>query len=112
MKKKLIQFFRVAAMATLALGWQSTLAAPIQLNMSELLPDNNFMVQNVKRFASAIAKETNGEVVIKVFPAGMLGFRGHEQMRAVRNGQVAMADIVASQQIAEEPLFGIEGIPF
>ncbi len=112
MKKKLIQFFRVAAMATLALGWQPTLAAPIQLNMSELLPDNNFMVQNVKRFASAIAKETNGEVVIKVFPAGMLGFRGHEQMRAVRNGQVAMADIVASQQIAEEPLFGIEGIPF
>lgn len=112
MKEKLTRFFRAAAMATLTVWSQPALAAPIQLNLSELLPDGNFMVQNVKRFASTVSRETDGEVVIRVFSAGVLGFRGHEQMRAVRSGQVAMADIVASQQIAEEALFGIEGVPF
>ena len=33
-------------------------------------------------------------------------------MRAVRDGMVPMADILLSQQIGDEPIFGIEGVPF
>ena len=87
-------------------------ADPIQLNLADVLPDGNFMVQNAKRFAEEVAKETKGEVVINVRPGGSLGFKGPEQMRAVRDGMVPMADILLSQQIGDEPIFGIEGVPF
>lgn len=87
-------------------------AAPIQLNLADVLPDGNFMVQNAKRFADEVAKQTNGEVIINIRAGGSLGFKGPEQMRAVRDGMVPMADILLSQQIGDEPMFGIEGVPF
>jgi TRAP-type C4-dicarboxylate transport system substrate-binding protein len=87
-------------------------AAPVQLNLADVLPDTNFMVQNAKRFAEEVAKQTNGEVVINVRPGGSLGFKGPEALRAVRDGLVPMADILLSQQIGDEPFFGVEGIPF
>ena len=45
-------------------------------------------------------------------PAAQLGFKGPEQLRAVRDGLVPMADILNIQQVGDEPLLGIEGIPF
>lgn len=87
-------------------------ADPIQINLSDVLPDGNFMVQNAKRFADEVSRETRGEVIINVRPGGSLGFKGPEQMRAVRDGMVPMADILLSQQIGDEPLLGIEGVPF
>ena len=45
-------------------------------------------------------------------PGGSLGFKGPEQLRAVRDGLVPMADVLASQQVGDEPLLGAEGIPF
>lgn len=102
----------VCACATATLMAAPVFAAPIQLNMADVLPDGNFMVQNAKRFADEVAKETNGEVIINIRAGGSLGFKGPEQMRAVRDGMVPMADILLSQQIGDEPLFGIEGVPF
>ena len=87
-------------------------AAPIQLNMADVLPETNFMVQNAKRFADEVAKETKGEVVINIRAGGSLGFKGPEQMRAVRDSMVPMADILLSQQIGDDAMFGIEGVPF
>ena len=87
-------------------------ADPLRINLADVLPDGNFMVQNAKRFADEVAKETNGEVVITVRPGGSLGFKGPEQMRAVRDGMVPMADILLSQQIGDDAFFGVEGVPF
>lgn len=86
--------------------------AATQLNLADVLPDGNFMVQNARKYAEAVSKATGGEVVINLRPGGSLGFKGPEQMRAVRDGLVPMADILTSQQIGDEPLFGTEGIPF
>ena len=90
----------------------SASADTIQINLADVLPDGNFMVQNAKRFAEEVAKETKGEVVINVRPGGSLGFKGPEQMRAVRDGMVPMADILLSQQIGDEAVLGVEGVPF
>lgn len=87
-------------------------AAPVQLNLASVLPDGNFMVQNAKRFADEVAKQTNGEVVINIRAGGSLGFKGPEQLRAVRDGMVPMADVLLSQQIGDDALFGVEGVPF
>ena len=43
---------------------------------------------------------------------GQLGFKGPEQLRAVRDGLVPMADILNIQQVGDEPIMGVEGIPF
>ena len=56
-------------------------ADPIRINLADVLPDGNFMVQNAKRFAEEVAKETGGEVIINVRPGGSLGFKGPEQLR-------------------------------
>ena len=85
----------------------SASADTIQINLADVLPDGNFMVQNAKRFADEVAKETKGEVVINVRPGGSLGFKGPEQMRAVRDGMVPMADFLLSQQIGDEPFLGV-----
>ncbi|MCF8159098.1 MAG: TRAP transporter substrate-binding protein [Polaromonas sp.] len=96
-----------------AASWNlPAVAAPIQLNLADVLPETNFMVQNAKRFADEVAKQTNGDVVINIRPGGALGFKGPEQLRAVRDGMVPMADILLSQQIGDDSFFGIEGVPF
>ena len=86
--------------------------AATSLNLSDILPDSNFQVRNAKRYAEAVEKATNGDVVIAVRAGGSLGFKGPEQLRAVRDGLVPMADVLTSQQIGDEPLFGTEGVPF
>lgn len=86
--------------------------AGVQLNFADVLPDGNFMVLNAKKYADGVAKATAGEVVISIRAGGSLGFKGPEQMRAVRDGLVPMADILTTQQIGDEAMFGTEAIPF
>jgi TRAP-type C4-dicarboxylate transport system substrate-binding protein len=87
-------------------------AAETQLNLSDVLPESNFMVTNAIRFADEVSKATNGEVVISVKAGGSMGFKGPDQLTAVRDGLVELADINISQQVGVDPLFGVEGIPF
>jgi TRAP-type C4-dicarboxylate transport system substrate-binding protein len=89
-----------------------TASAAIQLNLSDVLPDGNYQVAAARRFAEGVERVTGGEVTISVRPGGSLGFRGPEQLRAVRDGLVPMANILTSQQIGDEPMFGTEGVPF
>lgn len=99
------------ALASVSAPFGSANAA-MQLNLADVLPDGNFMVQNARKYAEAVNKATGGEITINLRPGGSLGFKGPEQMRAVRDGLVPMADILTSQQIGDEPMFGSEGIPF
>lgn len=86
--------------------------AATTLNLSSILPETNFQVRNAKRYAEEVAKATGGDVAISVKAGGSLGFKGPEQMRAVRDSLVPMADVLTSQQIGDEPIFGTDGIPF
>jgi TRAP-type C4-dicarboxylate transport system substrate-binding protein len=99
-----------AALALPALGGGASAQAPI--NLSSILPDSNFQVRNAKRYAEEVSKATGGAVNISVKAGGSLGFKGPEQMRAVRDGLVPMADVLTSQQIGDEAIFGTDGVPF
>lgn len=87
-------------------------SAQTTFNLSDVLPDSNFMVANAVTFAEEVKSATNGEVVISVKAGGSLGFKGPDQLTAVRDGLVEMADINISQQVGVNPLFGVEGVPF
>lgn len=102
-----------SAMATVALtGLAPAALAQTQLNLAEVLPEGNFMTQNAMRFAEEVAAETEGRVVISVKAGGALGFKGPDQLTAVRDGLVEMADVNISQQVGVDQMFGAEGVPF
>lgn len=87
-------------------------AAATDINLSDILPESNFMVTDAQRFADEVKTATDGQVVISVKAGGSLGFKGPDQLTAVRDGLVPMADINISQQVGVNPLFGVEGVPF
>jgi TRAP-type C4-dicarboxylate transport system substrate-binding protein len=86
--------------------------AQTKWDLSTVWPDGNFHTQNAKRFAEEVKAATKGTVEITVKAGGQLGFKGPEHMRAVRDGLVPLADVLLSQQVGDEPLLGIETIPF
>jgi TRAP-type C4-dicarboxylate transport system substrate-binding protein len=86
--------------------------AATTLNLSGILPETNFQMRNAARYSAEVAKATGEDLVISIKAGGSLGFKGPEQMRAVRDGLVPMADILTSQQIGDDAIFGTDGIPF
>lgn len=100
-----------AALCAAGLPGKAAFAAT-SLDFSTILPDGNFHTENAKRYASEVAKATNGEVKIVIQAGGSLGFKGPEHLRAVRDGLVPMADILVSQQSGDAPLLGAESLPF
>ena len=86
--------------------------AALKLPLATVWPDGNFHTINAKRFADEVKTATSGAVEIDVKSGGQLGFKGPEQLRAVRDGLVPMADVLNIQQIGDEPILGVEGIPF
>ncbi|HYX03182.1 MAG TPA: C4-dicarboxylate ABC transporter substrate-binding protein, partial [Reyranella sp.] len=86
--------------------------AALKLPLATVWPDGNFHTINAKRFADEVKTATSGAVEIDVKSGGQLGFKGPEQLRVVRDGLVPMADVLNIQQIGDEPILGVEGIPF
>jgi TRAP-type C4-dicarboxylate transport system substrate-binding protein len=101
----------LAAFGVLGL-WLQPAAAQTKLDLSTVWPESNFHTQNAMRYADEVKKATNGSVEILVKPGGQLGFKGPEHLRAVRDGIVPMADILNIQQVGDEPLLGVESVPF
>ncbi len=87
-------------------------AAQTKLDLSTVWPEANFHTQNAMRYAEEVKKATNGSVEILVKAGGQLGFKGPEHLRAVRDGIVPMADVLNIQQVGDEPLLGVESVPF
>ncbi len=105
-------FKAIALGAAVSMSLAQFAAAETRLSLSDVLPDGNFQVENAKVFADAVKEATGGDVVITVSAGGALGFKGPDQLAAVRDGLVDMADINISQQVGLNPLFGAEGVPF
>ncbi len=83
--------------------------AALKLPLATIWPNGNFHTVNARRFAGDVKKATSGAVDIDVKSGGELSFTGPEQLRAVRDGLVPMADILSTQQIGDEPDHGCRG---
>ena len=86
--------------------------ARLRLPLSTVLPDGNFHTKNCRRFAAEVKAATDGAVDIDVKAGGQLAFTDPEQLRAVRDGLVPMAGFESTRQAGDEPVFGIESLPF
>ncbi len=72
----------------------------------------NYMVQRAADFADAVKEATAGEVLITLHPGGSLGYKGPEMLSAVRDGLVPIGDVFLNQQVGDEPLLGIQSLPY
>ena len=71
----------------------------------------NFHTENVAQFAADVDKATNGRLKIQVHANASL-FKANEIKRAVQGGQAQIGEILLSGYSNEDPLFGVDSVPF
>jgi TRAP-type C4-dicarboxylate transport system substrate-binding protein len=92
-----------------------TLAVPAQAqtkwNLPAAYPANNPHSENLVAFAKDVEQATGGKLQITVHANASL-FKAPEIKRAVQTGQAQMGEVLISLHENEDPLFGIDVIPF
>ena len=102
--------FSMVAGAALALA----LAAPANAqkwNLPAAYPADNPHSENLAAFAKDVAEATGGKLQITVHPGASL-FKAPEIKRAVQTGQAQMGEVLISNYENEDPVFGVDVIPF
>ncbi|OHV77516.1 TRAP transporter substrate-binding protein [Rhizobium sp. LCM 4573] len=74
-------------------------------------PPANYHVQNLSQFASDVDAATNGALKIAVHPNASL-FKAPDIKRAVQTGQAQAGEVLISLHENENPVFGIDVVPF
>lgn len=102
----------VAAFAAAALAAASFSAtAQTKWDMPTAYPASNFHTVNIQTFAKDVERATAGKLTITVHDNGSL-FKANEIKRAVQSGQAQIGEILISNFSNENPLFGVDSIPF
>ncbi len=96
-----------AFMAALALP----AVAQTKWDLPSAYPANNFHTENLQQFADDVAKATGGKLTIQLHPNASL-FKAPEIKRAVQGGQVQAGEILLVNYENEDPLYGLDGVPF
>lgn len=96
--------------AGLALGGHTALAQT-KWNLPAAYPLENYHTENLNWFTKEVEKATNGQLLITVHPGASL-FKAPEIKRAVATGQAQMGEVLISIHENEDPVFGLDAIPF
>lgn len=106
----MIRTLMLAATAAAAIAAQPALAQT-KWNLPAAYPADNPHSENLTLFAKDVADATSGKLAITVHPAASL-FKAPDIKRAVQTGQAQMGEILMSLHENEDPIFGIDVIPF
>ena len=99
----------VAAALVLALALPA--AAQTKWDMPTAYPASNFHTENLQQFAGDVDKATTGKLKITVHPNASL-FKAPEIKRAVQGGQAQLGEVLLVNFENEDPLYGLDGVPF
>lgn len=94
-----------------ALAVTATVSAQTKWDLPTGYSANSFQTQNVQQFANEVDQLTAGKLKITLHPGGSL-YKANEIKRAVQTGQVQAAEFILSGAANENPLFGVDSIPF
>lgn len=72
---------------------------------------NSFQTENVQLFANDVDKATAGKLKIQLHANGSL-FKANEIKRSVQSGQTQIGEFILSGSSNENPLYGVDSIPF
>jgi TRAP-type transport system periplasmic protein len=102
---------RLAAAIVTALAFALPAAAQTKWDLPTAYPANNFHTENLQQFANDVEKATGGKLKIQLHPNASL-FKAPEIKRAVQGGQVQAGEILLVNFENEDPLYGVDGVPF
>jgi TRAP-type C4-dicarboxylate transport system substrate-binding protein len=80
-------------------------------DMPTAYPATNFHTENIQQFAGDVDKTTAGKLKITVHANASL-FKAPEIKRAVQGGQAQAGEILLVNFENEDPLYGVDGVPF
>src|SRR3954471_9051140 len=99
----------------LAVGGALVLATPAlaqtKWNLPGAYPQDNPHTENLSLFAKDVAEATGGKLQITVH-AGASLFKAPDIKRAVQTGQAQMGEVLISNHENEDPIFGLDVVPF
>jgi TRAP-type C4-dicarboxylate transport system substrate-binding protein len=111
----LIRSLLLAATAVAALAAQPAITTPAMAqtkwNLPAAYPADNPHSENLALFAKDVADATGGKLAITVHPAASL-FKAPDIKRAVQTGQTQVGEVLMSLHENEDPIFGIDVVPF
>jgi TRAP-type C4-dicarboxylate transport system substrate-binding protein len=105
--KKITMALAALAAALLAIP----AAAQTKWNLPAAYPPDNYHTENLNWFAKEVERATGGQLVITVHPGASL-FKAPEIKRAVATGQAQVGEVLISIHENEDPVFGLDTIPF
>ncbi len=85
--------------------------AQVKWDLPTAYAATNFHTENIQQFANDVDKATGGKLKITVHANASL-FKATEIKRAVQGGQAQAGEILFNAYENENPLFGLDGIPF
>jgi TRAP-type C4-dicarboxylate transport system substrate-binding protein len=85
--------------------------AQTKWNLPAAYPADNFHTENLNLFAKDVAEATGGKLQITVHPNASL-FKAPEIKRAVQTGQAQIGEVLASLHENEDPIYGLDVVPF
>ena len=97
--------------ALVAAALCSAAIAQTKWDLPTAYPPSNFHTENIAQFVADVDKATNGKVKITVHNIASL-FKANEIKRAVQGNQAQMGEILISGYANEDPLFGVDSVPF
>ena len=97
--------------ATAVLALALPAFAQTKWDLPTAYPASNFHTENIQQFATDVDKATAGKLKITVHSNASL-FKAPEIKRAVQGGQAQAGEILLVNFENEDPLYGVDGIPF
>jgi TRAP-type C4-dicarboxylate transport system substrate-binding protein len=88
-----------------------TATAQTKWNLPAAYPPDNFHSENLVQFAKDVEAGTGGKLQITVH-AGASLFKAPEIKRAVATGQAQIGEVLISLHENEDPIFGVDVVPF
>ena len=100
----------LAALAVATAAVQPALAQT-KWNLPAAYPADNPHSENLALFAKDVAAATGDKIQITVHPAASL-FKAPDIKRAVQTGQAQIGEVLISLHENEDPIFGVDVVPF
>ncbi|KAB0268455.1 TRAP transporter substrate-binding protein [Microvirga brassicacearum] len=85
--------------------------AQTKWNLPAAYPTDNFHTENLNLFAKDVADATGGKLQITVHANASL-FKAPEIKRAVQTGQAQIGEVILSLHENEDPIYGLDVVPF
>lgn len=104
------QVHRIILAASFALG-AGAAHAQAKWDFPTGYPASSFHTENIQQFISEVNKATGNKIAMTVHPNGAL-YKANEIKRAVQTGQAQIGEFILSGASNENPLYGVDSIPF